>query len=116
MRLNLILVALAVLATMVVPIAADEVDDLIEALKDEDSGVRYQAAEALGETGDARAVDPLIKALKDEDQLVREYAAEALGEIGDPRAIEPLTYMASNDAESWLRKKAARALEKIQAE
>ena len=66
------------------------VEPLINALKDEDSGVRWKAAEALEEIGDERAVEPLINALKDEDSGVREGAAEALGEIGDERAVEPL--------------------------
>ena len=42
-------------------------EPLIAALKDENPGVRTEAAKALGEIGDARAVQPLIEALKAED-------------------------------------------------
>ena len=59
------------------------VEPLIEALKDEVSGVRNRAAVAIGNIKDARAVGPLIKALEDEDEVsnVRDSAAEALGKI-----------------------------------
>jgi len=63
------------------------VEPLIAALKDEDPGVRWDAANAPGEIGDTRAVEPLIAALKDLD--VREAAAVALAEIKDTRG--PLT-------------------------
>jgi HEAT repeat protein len=66
------------------------VEPLIAVLKDKDSEIRENSAEALGEIGDARAVDPLIAALKDNDKDVRWHAASALGEIGDTRAVEPL--------------------------
>ena len=66
------------------------VKGLIKALRDKDSDVREEAAEALGEIGDKRAVEPLIQALKDEDLKVRVKAAIALSRIGDERAIKPL--------------------------
>ena len=59
----------------------DEVSVLIRALGDEDESVRWKAAEALGQTGDARAVEPLIQALKDESWLVRSAAEKALEKI-----------------------------------
>ena len=62
----------------------------ISALKDKDRGVRMNAANALGDIGDARAVEPLCIALKDSDWYVRINAACALGKIGDARAVEPL--------------------------
>jgi hypothetical protein len=55
---------------------------LIQDLKDEDSSVRWKAAEALGCMGDTKAVFPLIRAMKDEDSSVRWKAAEALDKIG----------------------------------
>ena len=64
------------------------IDQLIEALKDED--YRYGAAEALGKLGDKRAVQPLINCLKDEDYTVRAEVANALEQIGDRRAVKPL--------------------------
>ena len=57
------------------------VEPLIEALKDKDQDVRWEAALALGNIGDERAVEPLIEALKDEDEDVREAAGEALEKI-----------------------------------
>ena len=56
-------------------------EPLIAALKDEDSRVRWRAANALGRLGDHRAVDPLIATLKDESSLVRRGAADALESI-----------------------------------
>jgi len=58
------------------------VEQLIQALKDENRYVREEAAMALGEIGDKRAVEPLINALKDEDSDVRMEAAEALDQMG----------------------------------
>jgi hypothetical protein len=67
------------------------VDPLIAALKDSQLHpyVHREAAEALGEFGDARAVDPLLAALKDNKRNLGSYA-KALGKIGDARAVEPL--------------------------
>ncbi|MGQ3684302.1 MAG: HEAT repeat domain-containing protein [Candidatus Loosdrechtia sp.] len=63
---------------------------LIEALKDKDSWVRWNAAVALGEIGDVRAVDALIQAFKDEDSRARERTANALGKIGTLTTLEKL--------------------------
>ena len=63
---------------------------LINALKDEDSYVRWSAAEALGNIKSDTAVQPLINALKDEDSDVRWRAAEALGNIKSDTAVQPL--------------------------
>jgi len=87
------------------------VEPLIKALKDENEGVRYGAAEALVKIGKI-AVEPLINALKDESLLVREGAAIALGKIGDSRAVEPLIN-ALKDENGYVREKAAQALGKI---
>jgi hypothetical protein len=105
-RLVLILLALVALA---IPAIADEVDDLILDLEDEDSRVRMEAVEALGDIGDSRAVDPLIEALSDEDETVRWKAAVALGDIADPKAVDPLIG-ALKDEHYWVRKDAARSL------
>jgi HEAT repeat protein len=68
----------------------NNVDQLIDRLKDPDFNVRIEAAKALGKTNDSRAVEPLIAALNDANRRVRHKAAESLGEIKDPRAVEPL--------------------------
>ncbi len=49
--------------------------------KDENSAVRWRAAEVLGEIGDPRAVEPLIALLKKRIRG-RIYAAEALDKLG----------------------------------
>ena len=119
---------------------ADEVQDQIARLKDQSWQVRSNAAEALGQLGDAHAVDPLIACLKDEnwnvqiaaahalvkmgkpvveqliaclkDQQSEESAAEALGELGDARAVEPLI-TCLHDYDGVLRGYAIRALGKL---
>jgi HEAT repeat protein len=60
------------------------VSAMVDRLKDKDSGVRGNAAEALGRIGpDAEdAVKPLARAVGDSDARVREVAAWALGKIG----------------------------------
>src|SRR3990170_802179 len=88
---------------------ADEVDMLIQGLKDKNEGVRRMAAVALGEIKDTRAVEPLIAALKDNDRSVRWNAAGALGKINDARAVEPLI-AELKDVDSGARLDAARAL------
>jgi HEAT repeat protein len=68
----------------------DEVEKLIEQLKDEDDDVRSSAAEALEKIGDKRSVFPLIEMLSDPDEEVLEYTCMALGKIRDERAVLPL--------------------------
>ncbi len=51
---------------------------------------RCQAAQALGNIGNAAAVDDLVAALLDEDEDVRTDAAEALCRVGDPDAAPQL--------------------------
>ncbi len=53
---------------------------LLEALRDREAMVRFDAANALEKMGDA-AKDALSHALQDEDEVVRRIAAEALGRI-----------------------------------
>lgn len=65
-------------------------ETLLEKLSDDNEGIRWNAAEALGRLGDLRAVDPLIDTLWDDDARVRKKAAWALGLLGDPRALPPL--------------------------
>jgi HEAT repeat protein len=71
--------------------AKGDVPGLIKALGfKKDPLVRRDAAEALGQMGDARAVEPLLEVLTDPDRDVRIGAANALGQIGDLSAVEPL--------------------------
>lgn len=54
---------------------------LLKALSDPYSGVRREAATALGHLGDVRTIDALKKCLKDSDEEVRENAEWALEQI-----------------------------------
>ncbi len=90
-------------------------DKLIESLKDDDSGVRWTAAYALGRIGGERAIEHLIPLLNDDEFDVREAAARALGEIGAESAIEYLIPLL-NDDDFDVGEAAARALGEIGAE
>ncbi|MGB3191477.1 MAG: HEAT repeat domain-containing protein [Limnoraphis sp.] len=120
---------------------AEVVKHLISALDDSDSYVRRSAATALGHIGNPEALKPLIAALNDSDSEVRSSAAKALGHIGNPEAVEGLIaafndsnfavsvvralgrignpealnplIAALNDSDSYVRKRAVRALAKI---
>ena len=67
--------------------AKDAVPVLIQALQDEDSGVRQSVAWALGQIG-KDAVPALILLLKDKNGDVRQNTAKALGEIGTSEALK----------------------------
>lgn len=111
MRLKLILSSMLLLALTSAAVA-DEVDDHISDLTDEDPGVRWRAAFVLGKIGDPQAVDPLILALNDSDGDVRSVAAWALGKMEDLKAVDPLI-LSLNDSDKIVRKEAARALGEI---
>jgi HEAT repeat protein len=84
---------------------------MLEATKDQESGVRGRAAEALGKftpvTGEA--VTALTALLKDEDDYVRRQACESLGSTGDAKALDAILETAKNQ-DSEMRRHAANAL------
>jgi hypothetical protein len=84
------ILCLLMLVFLILPSAADDIEDNIGGLQDPDPQIRGIAAEKLGSIGDPIAVDPLVRALKDDNSYVRIKAAWALGKIGDPRAVDPL--------------------------
>ena len=86
-------------------------EKLITSLKDNNWGIRMNAAKTLVEIGEP-AVENLINSLEDNDWQVRWYAAEILGEIGDVRSIEPLT-KSLNDKNGDVRMAAEISIEKI---
>jgi len=90
----------------------DEISLLIHKLKDDYSGDRAGAAEALGKLGNTTAVGPLLNLVNDESSRVRESVARALGRLGDPRAVEPLTAMLEDEG-AYVRLAAQEALKKI---
>ncbi len=61
---------------------------LIQALQDENDGVRMGAGYALTEIG-TEAVEPLMAALSNPAAQLREQAAELLGDIQDARGGSP---------------------------
>lgn len=85
----------------------------IEALRNEDPNVRWEAARALGVIRDPRAVEPLIAALGDRDPDVRRKAALSLGKIRDPKAVEPLLTCSVKDENQVVRWAAAWGLGKF---
>lgn len=84
------------------------IEPLSHLLSDENSGVRWEAAEALGKIGKP-ALDVLITALKDEDDDLRWRAAIALGDINEPDAIEPLI-STLGDSDPYMRSRVAKAV------
>lgn len=88
------------------------VSPLITALKrDEFSGVRWKAAEALSKIGNP-AVEQLIATLRFPDDDVRWKAAIALGEIGNPDSVGPLIALLE-DEDRFVRSRVAHALSMI---
>lgn len=73
------------------------VNTLIQALQDEQSHVRQQAAELLCSLKDERAIDALVQALQDNNPEVREWSIEALWELcigkGDDLSTETIEKM-----------------------
>jgi HEAT repeat protein len=66
------------------------VPELIKALSDSETPVRYNAGIALGAIGDKLAVPGLIALLQDKDEDVRLAAIQALGQIGETHALPDL--------------------------
>jgi len=89
------------------------VQNLIQALRDENADVARDAAVELGATKDRSAVQPLIDVIANTDgyyhNVVRAAAAESLGRLGDVRAVEPLLLL-SRDTMAEASAEAVRAL------
>ncbi|MCA2507010.1 MAG: HEAT repeat domain-containing protein [Microcystis sp. M54BS1] len=91
------------------------VNELSQALKDSDWGVRWNAAEALGNIGSEAAIPGLLKALEHSDDDVRMRAALALSKIGSETAIAELL-KALEHSDDDVRMRAALALSNIGSE
>jgi HEAT repeat protein len=74
-----------------------------------------EAAEALGKIGDSRAVDPLIAMLRNKEADERFAAAKALGNLGDARALEPLLDSLDRNYDSKVRKAIVESLGRMKA-
>ncbi|MFH1620147.1 MAG: HEAT repeat domain-containing protein [bacterium] len=87
----------------------DDIQALVDNLKNENWQVRRKAAFELEKIHDKRTVGLLIGALQDEDDRVCETAALVLGWIGDRRAFQPLVE-ALEDFSPYVRSSAAKGL------
>ncbi len=77
-------------------------DTLMDEIESEESDLRFEAARALGELGQAEAVPELIGRLADEDRAVRLAAIIALGLIGSRSATNALReHRADEEDEEW---------------
>jgi len=90
------------------------VEPLAGMLGNEETSVRWKAAEALSRLGEP-ALDALIRSLKDESVDVRWMAAIALGDTGDLRAVRPLIERLSDEEDRYVWSRAALALGRIGA-
>ncbi|MCC7451480.1 MAG: HEAT repeat domain-containing protein [Anaerolineae bacterium] len=65
------------------------VQSLIDALHDDDEGVRGAAAGLLGEIGDRSAIASLVVVLEDSNEWVRRAAKDALAQLGyEPKQLQ----------------------------
>jgi HEAT repeat protein len=85
------------------------VNQLIDALEDDDETVRGKSASILGEIKDPAAIEALIEALRDDDTGVRAEASLALEHMGTP-SVQPLIRSLEDEA---LRKTSIVILGKI---
>ena len=77
---------------------------LLNALKDDNIGIRTSAAELLGERKVESAIDPLSKLVKNETNVsARIVYATALFKIGDAKAYDVLKYIAQYDRNKTVR-------------
>jgi len=80
--------------------------------KNQEQGIRWRAATALGETNWIFSVRPLLNALDDQEVTIRKRAVEALGKIRNNQAEGPLVKMLDDKAPD-VRTLAAEALDNI---
>ena len=81
-------------------------------LASDNAGTRWNAVQALGETGDPSVVAHLAPVLSDPDVFVRMAVARVLGDLAAPEGIEPLID-ALEDDEAVVREAAMVALHGI---
>ncbi len=97
------------------PLVSDYDQYLINALKDENVGIRTSAAQLLGERKTEAAVKPLVKMLKAEKSYAaRIVAATALYQIGDEKALPFLKEAAKKDKNLTVRHVAAGIVKNMQ--
>ena len=82
------------------------VPSLIEALRNKNTLMRWEAAKALGEIGDPETAPVLVKALEDEEFDVRWLAAEGLIKM-NIKALKPLLEALEHRGDSVLLREGA---------
>jgi HEAT repeat protein len=82
---------------------------MLQALEHPETGVRCNAALALGNLRTEKAIQPLVKLMQEKDESLRAVAASSLGLIGDSRAA-PILIAALNDCAETVRAIAASSL------
>jgi HEAT repeat protein len=83
-------------------------------LIDEDSEIRYGAAQLLGIVKNRRAIPFLMQVLEnDEDEYVRLKAAQVLSKFNDPRALPSLLKAFSQETKYNVKSDVAKALENL---
>jgi HEAT repeat protein len=82
---------------------------MLKALGGEDGQGRREAAQALGQVGEARVVEPLMAVLADESPMVTIAAVSSLGQLADKRATPALVAIL-HDGSPQERMAVARAL------
>lgn len=87
---------------------------LTEALNDQSSEVRIEAAANLARLGCQKAYQPLIACLKDPVASVRKAAALALAKLGNPDAIEAISLLL-RDVEETVQRTATVAIDQLNA-
>jgi HEAT repeat protein len=88
---------------------------LINALKDDNHGIRTSAAQLLGERRVEAAVKPLIKMLSTEKRYAcRIIVAKALYDIGDKKALPALKKLAKLDKNKTVRRVATAIVKEMQ--
>jgi len=88
------------------------VKPLLEALTDDDAGLRLAALDVLSDLGHGDAAVPLGGLLDEREARLRIRAAVALGRIGDPRAVASLS-RGLKDRDRGVRAAAAWALGQV---
>lgn len=86
------------------------ISSLLEALKDPYYTVRWRAALALSNIGDAQVIPDLFPLLKDKEDEVRIAACAAIGKFNDPASFDEITNLLLDDLKIDVRCAAAKAL------
>lgn len=85
---------------------------LLAALEDSDWWVRSRASDAIAKIGGPKVMDAVLKLVGDENENIRRAAVEILNQTKDQRSVGHLI-KATEDADWWVRDRAADALAEI---